>query len=1222
MKRNSYKKRIAFATLLVPLILMNLSSSQVYGMKTVDDYEHDMLFQMDFNQNTFFDSIGKKTYPFTNQKGRFTDGIRYNSYAFDSNNVAIPIGDFKGDKEEELTLSFWWYPESMTESQELARMGDYKIFYNGSNQSFEWQENTGTVIQRSTKSISSNKWVHLSFGLNNQNIQENKLNVDGKNSLITTVSNPKTPMWNNSSTLVLGSKTLSPGSRFDEVEIRKGRFLGTDAEDLSRLAFVPDLHGEVIGNNPHLSWSNDIMPENVLVESSLEEGQMTPRMSWGWVKSTDGGQEIVEAGAYSGRRAMKVTNTYENGNHYNYPSTSSTKSISVWNRMFFPNATNLSVTYYVKAEGSDAVIAQNGDGGWGNNFNTSYAPIFLTKPVKRGERLLSVDDVGKYRTGSHIGFDEDINAIGTQYQIESVDIEEKTILLRSGVNVDYPVGQVMQSRTWRGGFSFGSRTVTGTGEWQRLSQNTKVYDYADYDVMQRGASFYTNFTTKDSLYFDNVKLGYATKVKLYRDDSLLYQGFLSDYRDTASKDTTAPSTIALEKVTRNQDKIDVSFTPAIDKGNTYGYRIQSVTNDGDGTPLSKEVQVEVVSDIKGYSYVLDNSPSTIPDGTVDTTTTALSLPVSDSVQKYLHVKAIDKAGNVGQTAHIKIPTPDLQVSPDETGTFAELNWSFASDKEPYDYKVYKRLKGEKDFQSVSTFNQDEGEQLRVLNLYPKLYQPNGSISTIPTQTFTTWEGETKTLPKSASLEKWMEEPNPEHPKGYGKGLIDVVSVDYDTFNANPMNFLYKTGDEWNYDSIFFGTWDANAYQPDFSDTGFSLVSSFVSDGNGLLTGHDVLRYGYSTNGFEKLKALMNVDVFSDVGTTPVNSKWTTSGKVVRLKKSGLMTKYPWDIGEIGSTLDIPPTHTLSQITYGDVWIDFAQEPSKTDRYGKGEGNFYLTTWNNTGMIQTGHSNGQATTDEQKVLSNTLFYLSQKTSDTSLKDYSSVDDKKPDVVPSLSFNRINPGIYDIVFPEVKDNGTTYEYYVVAIGKGTGSSYQSSIKEATIQSGVKGYRVDVTTTDAVPSTKSIMAPSSPIRVTVPNSTMKDEPAFSLHVKAIDGAGNVSVYTKRLDSATSYLIVTPSTSVWTNEPIVLSVKGSEALGEIQEIYLPNGVIVKDSYATYRVNENGNYPFYAKDEFGQWISGGWTVTNIDMENPLIQLPTISPDWVNQDVDVQIEAK
>ena len=36
--------------------------------------------------------------------------------------------------------------------------------------------------------------------------------------------------------------------------------------------------------------------------------------------------------------------------------------------------------------------------------------------------------------------------------------------------------------------------------------------------------------------------------------------------------------------------------------------------------------------------------------------------------------------------------------------------------------------------------------------------------------------------------------------------------------------------------------------------------------------------------------------------------------------------------------------------------------------------YYLTTWNNTAMIQTGHSRGESTEDERKVLANTLFYL--------------------------------------------------------------------------------------------------------------------------------------------------------------------------------------------------------------------------------------------------------
>ena len=36
----------------------------------------------------------------------------------------------------------------------------------------------------------------------------------------------------------------------------------------------------------------------------------------------------------------------------------------------------------------------------------------------------------------------------------------------------------------------------------------------------------------------------------------------------------------------------------------------------------------------------------------------------------------------------------------------------------------------------------------------------------------------------------------------------------------------------------------------------------------------------------------------------------------------------------------------------------------------------MITYNNIAMIQTGHSNGAATSDEQKILSNLIFYMNQ------------------------------------------------------------------------------------------------------------------------------------------------------------------------------------------------------------------------------------------------------
>ena len=63
--------------------------------------------------------------------------------------------------------------------------------------------------------------------------------------------------------------------------------------------------------------------------------------------------------------------------------------------------------------------------------------------------------------------------------------------------------------------------------------------------------------------------------------------------------------------------------------------------------------------------------------------------------------------------------------------------------------------------------------------------------------------------------------------------------------------------------------------------------------------------------------------------------------------------------------------------------------------------YYLTTWNNTAMVQTGHSSGQSTEDERKVLANTLFYLKQLTKKTEVLDNSARDIADPNKVSRIS-----------------------------------------------------------------------------------------------------------------------------------------------------------------------------------------------------------------------------
>ena len=82
--------------------------------------------------------------------------------------------------------------------------------------------------------------------------------------------------------------------------------------------------------------------------------------------------------------------------------------------------------------------------------------------------------------------------------------------------------------------------------------------------------------------------------------------------------------------------------------------------------------------------------------------------------------------------------------------------------------------------------------------------------------------------------------------------------------------------------------------------------------------------------------------------------------------------------------------------------------------------YYLTTWNNTAMIQTGHSSGASTEDERKVLANTLFYLKQLTHKTEILDNSARDIADPNKVNNVNLIMNNDGTSTIKFNRPEEN----------------------------------------------------------------------------------------------------------------------------------------------------------------------------------------------------------
>ncbi len=249
-------------------------------------------------------------------------------------------------------------------------------------------------------------------------------------------------------------------------------------------------------------------------------------------------------------------------------------------------------------------------------------------------------------------------------------------------------------------------------------------------------------------------------------------------------------------------------------------------------------------------------------------------------------------------------------------------------KYEYTYKMPEGVKQQDKFCKVYPYDITKITNIKVLNVYP-------------------------TPAYADNVKNWMD--------SFGKGIINVTPVYIETFNQNPESYLGSDG-KWNYDVIVFGFSDCNGSK-DLTVDSAKLVDDFLKTGGSAVFGHDtlVIACGGHAN-FRSLSQHINIENYSPFS-------WVGSTKVT-IRKSGIFTQYPYNIGEEGTVLTIPNTHTSGQIAHGDVWLGFN---GITDE----DKSVYLTTYGTNAMIQIGHSGGKATEDEQKILTNIIFYSNAK-----------------------------------------------------------------------------------------------------------------------------------------------------------------------------------------------------------------------------------------------------
>lgn len=330
--------------------------------------------------------------------------------------------------------------------------------------------------------------------------------------------------------------------------------------------------------------------------------------------------------------------------------------------------------------------------------------------------------------------------------------------------------------------------------------------------------------------------------------------------------------------------------------------------------------------------------------------------------------------------------------------------------------------------------------------------------------------------------------------GYGKGIIQVDSVSLNQFNSNPQAYLQDSQGNWKYDVIFFGTWDSNGPNGDLQSLQKSWTIKFIEAGRGCIFGHDTLRYNYTTY-FRDLIQYVGM-IYKSVG---LGNNTSTRVQIV---KNGLFNTYPNYLGPVGTILNVPAVHQSGQyIDKGQSWLQLIYS-----QYYDPLGLSYLATYNNCAHIQTGHSSGAATSDEQKILANLIFYCNQLIfNQYETDDYGAQDYEVPNAPTIVREN----GNYTV---QANDNGSIYTYYVEQYDKNNVDlddiMARSAEETHSVKTGTRQYKyifdnsaqTIVTSTGTGQTVQTDVADGESI-INSSNVNYK-----YLHVAAIDGAGNI--------------------------------------------------------------------------------------------------------------------
>lgn len=425
---------------------------------------------------------------------------------------------------------------------------------------------------------------------------------------------------------------------------------------------TPDVYVHEHENHVKVEWAVEMLDEDVLYETSFEDGEEIPDFRYPKGGNRIGTQSITTEQKYSGKKSYKIEDTIGRGNAYNPPSTYSNVAHSWWGQRDFSNGDLLSISFRAKTT-NEANIQFFGD--WQRMktpmelkhlYPTVNKTITVTEDANAGSKELKVSD-----TEGLFGLEPDNIRIlhpiylyfDKTYKIEEVYPDQKKITLTEPLGRDVKKGEVLKTDI-AFPFHFNEVSVYASDGWKLINSNAEVDTVSGMDWSKVGSALRTLVRSVGTTYIDDVKMGYATKVQVFRNAQNIYEGYLSEYIDTTATDKTKPDKVTDFNVERNGEKTFVQITKPKDNGTTYNYMVRAISNI-DGTTFDSETKsITVTSGVKGYSYMIDDNPNSSPNGNVNSTNGKIEIPMSASKDSYLHIQTVDNEGNKSETLHIPL----------------------------------------------------------------------------------------------------------------------------------------------------------------------------------------------------------------------------------------------------------------------------------------------------------------------------------------------------------------------------------------------------------------------------------------------------------------------------------------------------------------------------------------------------------------------------------------